>query len=82
MTRNGRNRTGFALSEAMEKQGVGPIELAKRLGCTRQYVDELRNGRQWPNLWTVHRIAGVLGVPPSSLIDDTVPAEGRRKKIE
>ena len=76
MDGNGTPRAnGLRLRAVLEERGVSQQRLADAIGSTRQFVGYLVAGKQVPNLRTVYRIARALGVPPSSLIDDTVSAD-------
>ena len=47
----------------MEQQGMKSVELAERLGVTKQTISNLINGRVMPSLDTIKKAADILGVP-------------------
>ena len=47
---------------AMEEQSVTQIELAKRMGCTQQYVSNLLKGSSNMTLETIARLEKALGI--------------------
>ncbi len=61
------------LKEIMDEKGVKSVELAARLGVTKQTISNLINGRVMPSLETINRIADVLDVPLWQIFAD--PAE-------
>ena len=46
----------------MEEQSVTQIELAKRMGCTQQYVSNLLKGSSNMTLETIARLEKALGI--------------------
>ncbi len=51
------------------RKGWSQAALAVRLGVTREYVARLEAGRHDPPLSTVERLAKILGVKVSALVD-------------
>ena len=47
---------------AMEEQSVTQVELAKRMGCTQQYVSNLLKGSSNMTLETIARLEKALGI--------------------
>ena len=46
----------------MEEQSVTQVELAKRMGCTQQYVSNLLKGSSNMTLETIARLEKALGI--------------------
>ena len=46
----------------MEEQSVTQVELAKRMGCTQQYVSNLLKGSSNMTLETIARLENALGI--------------------
>jgi ribosome-binding protein aMBF1 (putative translation factor) len=57
------------------RAGWSQKELAARLGTSQSYVARLEGGRIDPQVSTVKRLASVLGVPASELLDVLGTAE-------
>ena len=53
----------------MEIQGITKPELSKRLGFSRQYVNELLNGNKPITLKSAKKIAVALDVPVSGILE-------------
>ena len=51
------------LKEIMAERGVKSVELAGRLGVTKQTVSNLINGKVMPSIDTIQKAADALGVP-------------------
>lgn len=51
------------LKEVMAERGMKSVELAERLGVTKQTVSNLINGRVMPSVETISKAADALGVP-------------------
>ena len=47
---------------AMENQSLTQVELAKRMGCTQQYISNLLKGSSNMTLETIARFENVLGI--------------------
>ena len=47
----------------MAERGVKSVELAGRLGVTKQTVSNLINGKVMPSIDTIQKAADALGVP-------------------
>ena len=52
----------FILDEVLLKMEVSNAELARRLGVTRQTVNNMVNGRRDVTVSKLHEIANVLGI--------------------
>ena len=48
--------------QAMDDQSVTQVELAKRMGCTQQYVSNLLRGSSNMTLETIARLESALGI--------------------
>lgn len=59
---------GKALAEARKKAGLTQEELANRSAVHRTQVGLLEHGKSSPQLETVIRLAGGIGIEPSALI--------------
>lgn len=51
------------LKEIMDQQGMKSVEMAARLGVTKQTISNLVNGRVMPSIDTIAKAADILGVP-------------------
>ena len=51
------------LKEIMEEKGMKSVELAAKLGVTKQTVSNLINGKVMPSIDTISKAADALGVP-------------------
>ena len=51
------------LKEIMDSKGMKSVELAARLGVTKQTISNMLNGRVMPSLETINKIADILEVP-------------------
>ena len=60
---------GMRLKRERMRKGWSQAALAVRLGVTREYVARLEAGRHDPPLSTVERLAKILGVKVSALVD-------------
>lgn len=57
------------LAYYIEKQGISPAELARRIGTGRSTVNELLKGRAAePKLGTAKAISDALGVPLEEMV--------------
>ena len=56
---------------AMEEQSITQVELAKRMGCTQQYVSNLLKGSSNMTLETIARLENALGI---DLVKSAVPS--------
>jgi transcriptional regulator with XRE-family HTH domain len=59
---------GTVLREARNEQGISQDRLALLSGHNRAYVGLLERGENTPTLDTVFRLAGALGLAPSTLL--------------
>jgi transcriptional regulator with XRE-family HTH domain len=54
----------------LKASGTTQGELARRIGWTRQYANQLVNAKNDVNLQTIQKIAGALSVPAWSLLQE------------
>lgn len=59
---------GTALAAARHAAGLSMRELAKRADVSQPFLSQVENGRSMPSLATLYRLAGALGVSPSTLM--------------
>jgi len=57
------------LKELRNKKGWSQATLASKLGVTREYLARLEGGQHDPPLSTVLRLAKILGIRASKLIE-------------
>lgn len=56
------------IKEAMEKAGIGVVELAELSGVSKSYISDMVSGKRTnPSLVTICKISHALGVPAVSL---------------
>jgi transcriptional regulator with XRE-family HTH domain len=60
---------GMRLRELRNKKGWSQAVLAAKLGVTREYLARLEGGQHDPPLSTVERLAKILGVRISKLVE-------------
>jgi transcriptional regulator with XRE-family HTH domain len=60
---------GMRLKELRNKKGWSQAVLAVKLGVTREYLARLEGGQHDPPLSTVERLAKILGVRISKLVE-------------
>jgi transcriptional regulator with XRE-family HTH domain len=60
---------GANLSRLRERSGVTQEELSFRASLHRTEIGLLERGGRLPRIDTLAKLAGALGVPPSSLLD-------------
>jgi transcriptional regulator with XRE-family HTH domain len=60
---------GIRLRELRNKKGWSQATLAAKLGVTREYLARLEGGQHDPPLSTVERLAKILGVRISRLVE-------------
>jgi transcriptional regulator with XRE-family HTH domain len=58
------------LKRVLKTSGTTQGELARRIGWTRQYANQLVNAKNDVNLQTIQKIAGALSVPAWSLLQE------------
>jgi transcriptional regulator with XRE-family HTH domain len=59
------------IAAAMEARGLNALELSKRAGLNPTAVYDILKGKiKNPRIDTIAKIAGALGVTPSSLLED------------
>lgn len=54
-------------------QGWSQEDLGRRVGCTKQHISELENGRANPSVALLRRLAQVFRVSETELLTDSVP---------
>jgi transcriptional regulator with XRE-family HTH domain len=62
-------RFGMRLKELRNKKGWSQAMLAAKLGVTREYLARLEGGQHDPPLSTVQRLAKILGVRITKLVE-------------
>ena len=62
-------RFGMRLKELRNKRDWSQATLAAKLGVTREYLARLEGGQHDPPLSTVERLAKILGVRTSKLVE-------------
>jgi transcriptional regulator with XRE-family HTH domain len=62
-------RFGMRLKELRNKRGWSQATLAAKLGVTREYLARLEGGQHDPPLSTVERLAKILAVRTSKLVE-------------
>ena len=60
---------GMRLKELRNEKGWSQAVLAAKLGVTREYLARLEGGQHDPPLSTVERLAKILGVRISKLVE-------------
>jgi transcriptional regulator with XRE-family HTH domain len=60
---------GMRLKELRNKKGWSQATLAAKLGVTREYLARLEGGQHDPPLSTVERLAKILGVRISRIVE-------------
>jgi XRE family transcriptional regulator, regulator of sulfur utilization len=60
---------GMRLKQLRNKKGWSQATLAAKLGVTREYLARLEGGQHDPPLSTVERLAKILGVRISKLVE-------------
>jgi transcriptional regulator with XRE-family HTH domain len=58
------------LKEIMDSKGMKSVELAARLGVTKQTISNMLNGRVMPSIETINKIADILEVPMWQIFAD------------
>jgi transcriptional regulator with XRE-family HTH domain len=61
-------RFGEVLKELRNKKKLSQDELATDCGLDRTYISLLERGQRQPTLGTLFKLAGALGVTPSSIV--------------
>ncbi|HEL3180071.1 TPA: helix-turn-helix transcriptional regulator [Stenotrophomonas maltophilia] len=61
---------GCALREARALASVSQQELALSSGLDRTYISLLERGLRQPTLSTIFAVSGVLGIPPSVMVEE------------
>jgi transcriptional regulator with XRE-family HTH domain len=62
-------RFGMRLKALRNKKGWSQATLAAKLGVTREYLARLEGGQHDPPLSTVQRLAKILGVRITKLVE-------------
>lgn len=74
-------RYGEVLAYYLEKQGITPAELARRINSPRSTVHALLNGRaKEPTLGKAKAIADALGVPLEEMVEMIYDGELENKE--
>lgn len=60
---------GRNLDRHIEDSGLSQEDIADRAEVHRTQISQLINGKHVPKLDTVVKLAGALGIPPSSLLE-------------
>lgn len=63
-----KNKKLTRLDEVMVERGVSTVELAKRLGKSSAYVNNIRHGHTTVSLALLYTLAEVIGCHPAELI--------------
>ena len=61
---------GDSIRKNRERRGMSQGELARKLNVTRSSVSQWESGASRPKMGHVQKIAGIFGIPVSSLIND------------
>lgn len=64
-----RKTTLSEIRKIRESRGLTRRRVAAAVGLSENYIYKIENGLKTPTLSTLHKIAGVLGVKPSVLLD-------------
>ncbi len=59
---------GVSLAAARHAAGLSMRELARRAEVSQPFLSQVENGHSMPSLGTLYRLAGALGVSPSTLM--------------
>lgn len=73
---------GVALRAARESRGLTQEELAFSSGLDRTYPSLLERGKRQPTIAVMIRLAFVLSMPPSQLLDETIATYASRSRAE
>ena len=66
----------------MEKQGINQAEMARRLGCTRAYVNRLLQGDVNCTIETMAKIAHALGLKLQvSMVTEKTAPQAKRESL-
>lgn len=71
-------RVGRRIAELREAAELSQAQVAEQLGTTLSNYQRMEHGLQNLTLRTMTRIAGVLGVPVSALLEPTAKPRARR----
>jgi transcriptional regulator with XRE-family HTH domain len=69
---------GATLAAARQAAGLSMRELARRADISQPFLSQVENGHSMPSLATLYRLAGALGVSPSTLMP---PVGGDRSAV-
>lgn len=61
---------GKKLAELRRKHGYTQEALADKAGMTAHSLALIEQGKRWPRLTTLHKIAKTIGVPTKELLND------------
>ena len=59
---------GYKVRKLREVKGLSQEQLAHRIGVTHAAVSQWENGRSFPRMGMVVKLADILGVEPSELV--------------
>jgi transcriptional regulator with XRE-family HTH domain len=59
---------GKKLAEIRKGRGLTQESLAEKAGLSALTVSYIEQGRQWPRIGTLHKLARALGVPVNELL--------------
>jgi len=62
-------------------QGWSQQDLGQRVGCTKQHISDLENGKAVPSLALLHRLALVLNVSEADLLADSLSKNAPRGAV-
>lgn len=58
------------IKEIRKSKGLTQEELSKKSGVKREYISQIENNRNSPNLRTLQKLAKALGVKVSDLLEE------------
>lgn len=67
------NPIGQNLKRLLRERGMKAIQLAEEAGINCGQVSRILNGKCYPSVKSLNRIADVLGVTPGTLLDGKLP---------
>ena len=68
------------LKTIRRSKSISQEALAKLAGMSQTFLSNVENGKSDPSLTTLRRLAGVLGVSISDLIEDEKPIRPRTQR--
>jgi len=76
--RKSRREAGLRLKAWRESQGLTQLQVAKRIGVSRQYVDKWESGEEVISVALMHRMDDALGIEMLALPEaPPLPVEGK-----